>query len=128
MTTQYPADWPQGLIEIAEVIGAECALLLARHVGGVSSYVPKEPQSSHKLAPIIGLPALRMLAAEYGGMWLEVPKYAAAKSKKAKIRQLLKDGTSARETALQADATRRWVIEVSREMRNEQQQLSLFDT
>lgn len=127
MTTQYPADWPQGLIDIAEVIGPECALLLARHVGGIASYVPKEPQSSHKLAPIIGLPALRMLAAEYGGMWLEVPKYAAAKSKKAKIRRLLKDGASARETALQCDSTRRWVIEVAKEMRNEAQQLSLFD-
>lgn len=127
MNAQYPADWPQGLIDIAEVIGAECAMLLAEHVGGISSYVPKEPQSNHKLAMIIGLPALRMLAAEYGGMWIEIPKYAAARSKKVKIRRLLKEGTSARETALQADATRRWVIEVAKEMQNEAQQFSLFD-
>lgn len=36
MRTHYPADWPQGLIDIAEVIGPEPALLLARHVGGVT--------------------------------------------------------------------------------------------
>ena len=55
-------------------------------------------------------------------------KFGLPKSKKAKIRQLLKEGTSARETALQSDATRRWVIEVAKEMRNDAQQLSLFDT
>lgn len=125
--TLYPNDWPQGLIDIAEVIGAECALLLARHVGGIASYIPKEPQNNHKLAMIIGLPALRRLAVVYGGMWLEVPKYAAAKSKKVKIRRLLKEGASARETALQTDSTRRWVIQVLKEMHNEEQQLSLFD-
>jgi hypothetical protein len=127
MKTRYPADWPQRLVDIAEVIGPECALLLVEHVGGISSYVPKEPDSGHKLARIIGLPALRLLAEMYGGEWLEVPKYAAAKSKKVKIRQLLKDGTSARETALKADATERWVTMVSKEMRNDAQQLSLFN-
>lgn len=127
MKTRYPADWPQGLIDIAEVIGPEYALLLARYVGGVSSYVPKEPESYHKLAAIIGLPALRLLAAVYGGMWLEVPKYAAAKNKKVKIRQLLKDGASIRQTALNADATERWVTMVSKEMRDDARQFSLFD-
>ena len=127
MKTQYPADWPQGLIDIADVIGPEPALLLAQHVGGVTSYVPKEPQDNHKLAKIIGLGALRLLASVYGGMWLEVPKYAAAKNKKVKIRKLLKQGASLRQTALDADATVRYVTMVSKDMRNEAQQLSLFD-
>lgn len=127
MKTQYPADWPQGLVNIAEIIGPELALLLAEHVGGISSYVPKEPQSSHKLAMIIGLPALRLLSEVYGGAWLEVPKYAAAKSKKVKIRQLLKSGTSFKQTALNADATVRYVTMVSRDMKNESQQLSLLE-
>jgi hypothetical protein len=77
---------------------------------------------------IIGLPALQRLAKVYGGDWLTVPKYAAAKHKKVKIRQLLKEGVSFRETALSADTTVRWVTEVARDMRNDAQQLSLFDT
>lgn len=128
MKTHYPADWPQGLIDIAEVIGPEPALLLARHVGGVTSYVPKEPQNGHKLARIIGLGALRLLSSVYGGMWLEVPKYAAAKNKKVKIQQLLKQGISLRQAALNADATVRYVTMVSKDMRHEARQLSLFDT
>lgn len=127
MKTQYPADWPQGLVNIAEVIGPELALLLAEHLGGVSSYVPKEPQSSHKLAMIIGLPALRMLSKVYGGAWLEVPRYAAAKNKKVKVRQLLKDGTSFKQTALNAQVTTRYVTMVSRDMKTESRQLSLLD-
>lgn len=127
MKTHYPADWPQGLVNIAEVIGPELALLLAEHLGGVASYVPKEPQSCHKLAMIIGLPALRMLSKVYGGTWLEVPRYAAAKNKKVKIRQLLKDGTSFKQTALNTQTTTRYVTMVSREMKTESQQLSLLD-
>lgn len=127
MKTRYPADWPRGLIEIAEAIGPELALLLAAHVGGISHYVPKEPQNSHKLARIIGLPALVKLAAIYGGVWLEIPKYAAAKTKRVKIRQLLKDGTSFRDAALRSDATVRYVTMVSRDLKNEAKQLSLFE-
>ena len=127
MKTQYPANWPQGLIDIAEILSPELALVMAEHIGGVPYYVPKEPETGHKLAKIIGLPALRMLAAVYGGECVTVPKYAAGKSKKVKIRQLLKEGSSVRETALQADATVRWVTEVSREMREDARQLSLFD-
>lgn len=127
MKTQYPKDWPQGLVDVAELIGAELALVLAEHVGGVPHYVPKEPESNHKLAKFIGLPALRQLSTVYGGDWLTVPKYAAAKYKRVKIRQLLNQGASFRETALGADATVRWVTEVARDMRNESQQLSLLD-
>lgn len=127
MKTRYPTDWPQGLIDIAEVIGPECALLLAQHVGGIASYVPKEPQNGHKLAMIIGLPALRMLSKIYGGDWLTVPKYAAGKSKKVKIRRLLKDGASLRDAALDSDATVRYVTMVNKDMRHESRQLKLFD-
>lgn len=127
MTAGYPKDWPQGLIDVAEVIGAEAALVLAQHVGGVPQYVPKEPESGHKLAKYIGLPVLRRLSTVYGGDWLTVPKYAAGRSKKTKIRQLLNEGSSFRETALNADATVRYVTMVSRGMREDARQLSLFD-
>jgi hypothetical protein len=127
MSTRYPADWPQGLIDIAEVIGPDLALLLAQHVGGVPSYVPKDPQNDHKLAMIIGLPALKKLSAIYSGEWLEVPKYAAAKNKKIKVRQLLNEGMSFRKTALDADVTVRYVTMVAKSVRNAGQQLSLLD-
>lgn len=125
--TQYPKDWPQGLIDIAEVLSPELALVMAEHMGGVPHYVPKEPEGNHKLVKIIGLPALRLLAEVYGGDWLTVPKYAAAKSKKVRIKQLLTEGNSFRETAAGADATVRWVTEVSKQMREDKRQLSLFD-
>lgn len=127
MKSQYPTDWPQGLIDIAEIIGPELALVLVQHVGGVPVYVPKQPESSHKLAKFIGLPALRKLSEIYGGDLLDVPKYAAAKSKKVRLRQLLKDGNSFREAALNADATVRYVTMVSKGMKRETQQLSLLN-
>jgi len=124
---RYPADWPQGLIDVAEVIGAELALVLAGHVGGVAQYVPMHPESGHKLVKYIGLPALRLLSKVYGGDWLTVPKYAAGKSKRVKIKRLLNEGTSFRETALNADATVRYVTMVARDLRQASQQGSLFD-
>ena len=122
----YPSDWPQGLIDVAEIIGADAALALSDAFGGVPVYVPKAPDNGSKLAAHIGLLPLRRLSLVYGGDWLTVPRYAIAKSKKRTVERLLKEGASFRDAALQARVTVRFVTMVAGDMRGRAEQLKLF--
>lgn len=122
---EIPEEWPQGLKDIALTASPEAARALAETFGGVPIYIPKSPDKNCKLVPYIGLNALEQLASIYGGEWIIVPRGSRAINKKQNVLDLLNDGLSFRETAIQAKVSLRYVAKISAHAKRGQQQLSL---
>ena len=69
---------PESLREIAELIGLDGAITLARRWGGRRLYVPTAvPDITHPIAAELGLDKARELAACFGGQRLLIPQAAA---------------------------------------------------
>lgn len=124
--------WPQRLVEIAEVVGPEGALLLARRFGGRAVYVPGTPIAGHRLERLLGRPAFVTLCQHYGGMELrDIPLAAALHNKEQMIRSLARDypDMSRSRIAETARTTERHVRRVLNDDRPERdyRQLSLFE-
>ena len=71
-------DWPQGLVDIASVIGPELTIKLAEKYAGVEKYyVPKLTNSvglKHPWAAILGDNAWRAMCKAFGGQRINVPR------------------------------------------------------
>lgn len=111
--------WPASLVEVAEVIGPEAALLLVHHFAGTELYVPATPPADHPIH-VIGAEAMAALCERYAGDCIQVPTLYAARSKKAMMAALK---GSNRAVARQLGITERW----ARKVRREVSQPSLFD-
>lgn len=102
--------WPQGLADIARVVGPRNAVALAEAVGGVETYIPKYPGADHPLTLILGAEAAKALAEVYGGLELVIPRGVFRNLKKAAIM----DATgSRRQVALALGVTERYVRKVA---------------
>ena len=77
--------WPAGLVELAEVVGPEAALILQRDWGGIRLYVPRNLDESHPIALAIGWDAALKLCQWRPGEQLLLPSLYAARSRKAMI-------------------------------------------
>lgn len=91
MTEQHAEDlaqtrtWPQGLAQIARIIGVHKAITLADALGGVETYIPKAPGADHPLSQLVGHEAALALASVYGGLDLLIPRGVYRNLKKAAI-------------------------------------------
>lgn len=121
-----PEDWPQGLKDVALVIGTEAALVLAKEFGGIPVYIPRDAKERCMLTKYIGCGVLAVLAEVYGGSWLTIPRYASCEHKKHIVKKLLAEGHSLRTTAKKARVTVRYVCMVQYAMKHEEKQLTLF--
>lgn len=81
------AGWPARLLEVAEVIGADSALLLVEKFGGIRVYVPSQEMlhHSHHLARELGWDKALTLCQAWGGEHIDVPTLYYAKAKKQRI-------------------------------------------
>ncbi|MGE4529245.1 MAG: hypothetical protein AB7D00_12830 [Rhodospirillaceae bacterium] len=116
--TEQPAEslaetrtWPQGLAQIARIIGPRKAIVLAEALGGVETYIPKAPGSDHPLARLVGHEAALALAAVYGGLTVVIPRGVYRNLKKAAIMDA--PPGSRRQTALALGVTQRYVRKVA---------------
>lgn len=115
------SSWPEGLRQLADIIGPEATLALAELKGGISIYVPKTPFAGCQLLPIIGEQALAALCRQYGGDWMNVPLGKFIDAYKPKILDLHGRGMSKRQIALKLGCTERYVREVTNSLRGPQQ-------
>ena len=117
------AYWPQGLQELAGIIGAEAALILAREAGGLKQYVPARAKPSHPWARLIGLPALEALCAARGGEQIEIPRGAHLDPLRPQILAMARQGLSRRAIARRLGCTERYARLVCNEAPSNQARL-----
>lgn len=77
--------WPAGLVELAEAVGPEAALILQRDWGGIRLYVPRSLDGRHPIALAIGMEAACKLCQWRPGEQLLLPSLYAQRSRKAMI-------------------------------------------
>jgi hypothetical protein len=107
-------DWPEGMVQIANIIGTELTIKLVEQYGGVSGYyIPKLKTRAGLFNPwakVIGEDAWRKLCKALGGRRIELPRGSHQRLKKRLILELAEDGKmSHRAIALQAGVTTRYV-------------------
>lgn len=102
--------WPQGLAQIARVVGPRKAIVLADALGGVKTYIPKHPGADHPISHLIGHDAARALAEIYGGFEVVIPRGVYRDLKKAAI---MDAAGSRRQVALALGVTERYVRKVA---------------
>jgi hypothetical protein len=126
-------DWPQGLVDIAAIVGAEATLRLVDRFGGVEKfYIPKLDNRvglAHPWAEILGEGPWRALCKAFGGQRINLPNCTYAKLKKRVILELAEDKSlSHRQIALRARATETYVRMVLRGLDTSVKQLDLFSS
>lgn len=94
--------------EGTRLFGREKALRFIETFGGQQLYIPVKPIAKHKIAECIGIVGMAALCRECGKEWVNVSRKKNA-TKKAVIIDLLAQGVSQRQSAIQADVSRRWV-------------------
>ena len=115
-----PLPLPSTAQEVADVIGREATLTLARSVKHRCLYVPKTTQSRHSasgerscawIERTIGIDLTAKLVKEFGGMQLPLARCACViiAERRAKIRAAFEAGKTSREIALEHGISPRWV-------------------
>lgn len=98
--------------ELTAILGKDAARTLARHLGGVQTYVPAEPSAAHQLAKIVGVRGMAALCSEFKGEYITVPN-EKREPHKTEVDRLLKQGMSKRAVALACGVTERYVYYVA---------------
>lgn len=104
---------PPTLAAIAEVIGLQRTLSLAKKAGGTRLYFSKTAKPEHSLVRLVGLRAARDLANRFGGESLHVPNGRAALNS-YHARTLRREGRTVREIAQTLRLSERWIQELTR--------------
>jgi len=110
MSPEDMREWPRALRMIAEVIGPELALELARKAGGIDDvHIPREPTPTHPWAQALGHEHFAALCRALGGQSLNVPRGAFVAWKTREIIELAEQGFTTRQIALRCGVTARHV-------------------
>jgi len=125
-------DWPQGLVEIANIVGTELTLKLVDRYGGVEKYyIPKLRNRvglKHPWAEILGDEPWKALCKALGGQRINLPRGVYTHLKKRVILELAEDkALSHRTIALRARATETYVRMVLHGLDTPSGQLDLFN-
>ncbi|MCL1939555.1 MAG: RNA helicase [Desulfovibrionaceae bacterium] len=110
--------------DLIEILGRDMANTLCVTRGGVEIYVPHNPSSVHDLARIVGLRGMEALCAEFKGQYIIVPN-GKREPHKERVHQLLSQGKTKRDIALECGVTERYVYYVAG-MGPKQEQLTLL--
>lgn len=121
--TERPFPGDEALAQIAEMLGKEATLRLARHFGGIRLYVPRKIGDHHPICVAIGRADADRLSAWAGGGSLDIPKQAA---RRAHVIQLHTAGALTKsQIALETGYTERHVYRLVRDA-DDSNQPSLF--
>jgi hypothetical protein len=105
--------WPELLAELAELIGEELTLRLARSEGGLDRvYIPKRPTEGHAWARVVGEEAWTLIVGRYGGQQLALPRGSFLRLKKREILELSEQGLAPTEIARRVGAAVAYVRRV----------------
>lgn len=103
---------------LADMVGAEGALLLSAWWGGRLLAVPVRPDPRHVLARLIGVEALAGLCAAHGGQTLHIPRLALDAVRHAgQVHRLSAHGLSAGAAAEFVGLTERQVLRIQSHLR-----------
>lgn len=103
--------WPPILREVADVVGEEDALRLARACGGVETRVPRDHAAHHIWRSAVGAGSFAKLVHVFGGRLVSLPRglHVASPRRRAEVLELHASGRTAREIALRLGLTERHV-------------------
>jgi len=112
--TIKPEALPEGLRELARVLGDTDALRLIGLHGGARVSVPKKAREDHPLRMALGAVAFERLVDEYGGETIDLPKGDAylRELRHDQVRQCREQGLTVDETAEATGYSRRHVINI----------------
>ena len=110
---------PMSMLEIAETIGFDSAVVLMDNFGGIVAL------EKHKIARLIGLENYKKLCKNFGGQRLFIPRGAYRRLKKSLIIEA--DGNiSNRQLCRILGVTERYVLKVKAELKEDKKQGELF--
>jgi hypothetical protein len=109
-------DLSLGLRRIANVIGDELTLRLAEKFGGTeNNYIPVHARPDHPWALVIGAEQFAKLCIAFKGRNINLPQAPRGLGdKKKRVYELFERGLSAREIALKAGCSQRYVAKLTR--------------
>ncbi len=111
------ADWPDLLRELAQAIGAERALELARRFGGQDYvYVPEDAaktRTTHAWCQVLTGDEWDAVVGLWGGSRITLPRGTFASGSKRRILELLEQGVAKRQIAVRVGVTQRHVRRVA---------------
>lgn len=112
--TIKPEALPEGLRELARVLGDADALRLIGLHGGARVSVPKKAREDHPLRMALGAEAFERLVDEYGGEAIDLPKGDAylRELRHDQVRQCREQGLTVDETAEATGYSRRHVMNI----------------
>lgn len=127
MTRPFKPYLPGVLALIAEEVGLDTAITLAKARGGRSVFVPKRPEHGHSLVEIVGFDAAieisRLLG--HGNVMIPCGNIKGAAGRRARIETLLREGWSPSAVQAEVDVSIRTVERVSASLRDDQPSLFL---
>lgn len=103
------STWPDALRRLADVIGPERALELARTRGGVDIYIPHKPTTKHLWAQFLTPKEWEQVRSVFGGERFRLPRGTNVRLRKRLVFDLAEQGLPNREIALRAGVTDRYV-------------------
>lgn len=103
------STWPNALRDLAEIIGPERALELARVRGGVDIYIPHKDTTKHPWARVLTPDEWERVRKAFGGSRFRLPRGTNVRLRKRIVFELAEQGLSHRQIALQAGVTERHV-------------------
>lgn len=103
------STWPKPLQELAEVIGPERALELAKARGGVDIYIPRKDSQKHLWARFLTPEEWERVRKVFGGSRFRLPRGTNVRLRKRLVLELAEQGLSHRQIAIQAGVTDRYV-------------------
>ena len=114
------SGWPQGLVQMAEIIGQAAALELAEVFGGQRVYLPAKVTDGHPYLAVITRDMLAKICGSWlAGGWYELPRGPMRDSKGKDIRALIAAGHAYRAIARALKVSERHVERIAGEMRKE---------
>jgi hypothetical protein len=110
-------DVPNSFRDVAEVIGLDACLALARVRGGTRIMVPIKPRPYHKINRYLSEKAVKALAAVCGGMVLGIPTLhtLTIRTRNRAIRNACDRGARSAEIAVHFRLSERRVCELLKE-------------
>lgn len=123
-----PSMLPGLLGQIADAVGDDVAMKLARQVGGTEITVAKNPKPGSRITKLVGLEAARTIAREvgHGRMLIPMANLRGQGHRRAVMARLIAEGGSNTQAAIIGDSHERTARRIRKAMRDAPP-LPLFD-
>lgn len=112
---------PLSMLEIAETVGFEAAIVIMDNFGGLDSiYIPRVAREDHKMPKLIGFENYKKICKEFGGQRIFIPRGAFRRLKKSLILEA-DDKISKRKLCKILGVSQRYVRKIKNEIADDKQ-------